>query len=85
VPRVRVAAHDYHLALAEKAWTALTEAPDGSSTRTTTTSSHSSEPKKSRTLCTAVRPYLLARFVKSFHFLSSFFTYPAHIGEFAAF
>jgi type I restriction enzyme R subunit len=28
---------------------------------------------------------LLARFVKSFHFLSCFFTYPEHIKEFAAF
>jgi type I restriction enzyme R subunit len=29
--------------------------------------------------------YLLARFVKSFHFLTCFFTYPAEIGELAAF
>jgi len=29
--------------------------------------------------------YLLARFVKSFHFLTCFFTYPAEIREFAAF
>jgi type I restriction enzyme R subunit len=29
--------------------------------------------------------YLLARFVKSFHFLTCFFTYPPEIGEFAAF
>ena len=29
--------------------------------------------------------YLLARFVKSYHFLTCFFTYPEHIGIFAAF
>ena len=29
--------------------------------------------------------YLLARFVKSYHFLTCFFTYPKHIGIFAAF
>lgn len=29
--------------------------------------------------------YLLARFVKSFHFLTCFFTFPAEIGDFAAF
>ena len=29
--------------------------------------------------------YLLARFVKSFHFLNCFFTYPAEVQEFAAF
>jgi type I restriction enzyme R subunit len=29
--------------------------------------------------------YLLARFVKSFHFLTSVFTYPKPIAEFAAF
>lgn len=29
--------------------------------------------------------YLLARFVKSFHFLTSFFTYPDHIAEFSTF
>lgn len=29
--------------------------------------------------------YLLARFVKSFHFLTCFFTYPVEIGKFAAF
>jgi type I restriction enzyme R subunit len=29
--------------------------------------------------------YLLSRFVKSFHFLTSFFTYPTHISEFCIF